>query len=221
MSATRSMQPIQDVLRTSLEQMDAADELHNIHSLIGRPSPNTTFVNPVGFAPQDSTLSYAEYLLTLLRPDTKAHPEHSAYALEFDRQIEVIRNIQASMARGDDAGFLLVDDDGEPGVRFRRMVFDKRPQNMSERDAIRLLRNWTVPNRFLEQQRSMEGIFIPRSLVVFDTDGVQLEPDKIESAMAGKLVRVHFSLRCLYLARDHANGVDLFLALIKKIQILP
>ncbi|PPQ73350.1 hypothetical protein CVT24_012188 [Panaeolus cyanescens] len=209
-----------DLLRTCLEQLEGSEAHLNVHHMVGVASPSMSFVDTTGFAPEGSNLSHAEYFLTLTRPSDEKRAGDLNYGLEYDRQVNVLQQIQNRMSRGEDAEFLLIKTDGQIAVRLRRLVFDRTPPKMRARHAIRMLRNWQVPNCFLDQLRSMEGSFIPCHLTVYDRQGNAIPPAAVQSSVQGKLVRAAFCLRHLYMAQESGEGVDLFLGFLKQIDIL-
>ncbi|PPR07990.1 hypothetical protein CVT24_002702 [Panaeolus cyanescens] len=209
-----------DLLRTCLEQLEGSDQPENVHDMVGVASPTMTFLDTAGFAPEGSNLSHAEYFLTLTRPANDCRVGGVNYAEEYDRQVNVLQNIQNRMSRGEDAQFLLLKDHGQVSVRFRRLVFDRCPPKLRARHAIRMLRNWPVPNCFLAQQRSMEGRFIPYRLSVYDRQGNAVPPEAVHTSVQGKLVKAAFGLKHLYMAQETGEGVDLFLGFLKRIDIL-
>ncbi|KAF9034542.1 hypothetical protein BJ165DRAFT_1409844 [Panaeolus papilionaceus] len=94
-----------NIIRESLENIERDAVSDPTYEIIGRVTPNTTFLGPVGFAPPGSDLESAEYLLTLCRPSPtdRTATHQGELDVQFDCHVSQIRNIQHHIKHGKDA----------------------------------------------------------------------------------------------------------------------
>ncbi|KAF9051696.1 hypothetical protein BJ165DRAFT_1401172 [Panaeolus papilionaceus] len=214
---------LKNIIRESLENIEKDAASDPTYEIVGRVSPNTTFLGPVGFAPPKSDLASAEYLVTLSRPSSSDRDEEQRRNLDqqFDRHVSQIRIIQNQLSHGKDAEFLLVYEHGQQAVRLRRLVFDRRSPNSAESSSNHNDTSWPIPLEFRAQYDEISGLFTPRALSIFDKTGQPFSVSVADSHIKNRLVKAKYRIHHLALSRgEPGDEVDLFLGIIQRIDCL-
>ncbi|KAF9050086.1 hypothetical protein BJ165DRAFT_1525371 [Panaeolus papilionaceus] len=204
-------------LREMSETVDGTDESED-YIVVGRVSPDSSFVGSGGFAPEGSDLAGAEYLVTLCRPNGHSSMMETMYARDFDQKLKVVRDAQQLYAKGKDAEFLLVHEQGSEAFRLRRLVFHRKSSHNSHKNVIAA---WPFPHQPVRDKAQMAAIYDPIALPCFNKEGARLRPEDVDSVLPDCLARVTFVIRHLAVSRGLPGDVmDLYMGVIKKIECL-
>ncbi|KAF9033551.1 hypothetical protein BJ165DRAFT_753599 [Panaeolus papilionaceus] len=205
---------LHDMLREISETVDIASQADE-YEIVGRVSASASFLDTVGLCVPGTPLESAEYIMTLLSPQDDGSLLCTMYAKDYNRKMLMIEAVQRLYARGTDAEFLVLNDDGHRVLRLRRLVFFRTSGTSHAAEAE--MKAWPVPSGFVTQRSLIAGKYRPCVLPCFNASGDKIGPADIAATLCGRLVRVTFVIRHLTMSRGMPNDVaDLYIGVIKR-----
>ncbi|EFI28517.1 hypothetical protein CC1G_14049 [Coprinopsis cinerea okayama7 len=186
-----------------------------ILTVVGVVSPSRLHVTPGGnWNPKYNELKKAKFQFTLVPPDPDSsfHP-HFALALEK------LRTLQGRVAQTTgNRKYLLVEEDGIPGIRLNQDMFEPRRVPMVE-DGTDATMRWPLDGAARDALVQVAPYHCIRPLMAYDFEDRLVDPRFMESTLAGALVEVNFWLRHMSLT-DKTGKVDIYTGFVEQIRVL-
>ncbi|EAU82017.1 hypothetical protein CC1G_12916 [Coprinopsis cinerea okayama7 len=160
-----------------------------VMTVIGKVSRNRLNVDPNGTYNGKHPLKKAKFGFTLVVPD-QSNPFHA----HFQQAIAFLTQLQAAIAQSNDQRYLLVQDNGQMGLRLSQDMFAEREEPLNPH-VYDLTVNWPMDPQYRNELLANAPHVEVKPLMAYDYSDVLLAPERVKWALAGALVEATFTLR--------------------------